>query len=247
MLSFAKDESHDGHFEPFSKWGRQGITKPNIEQDVRNHPDRKYLVSLGGAAAYGGTFSIQSGMSTEDWVSNAVTSVSTIINSLSAVGAEMQFEGGCQDPRFQAAMTGLLHGLKGKGYITAIGPYYGGTWPQYKELPMGDVDFVNLQLYAMDAKTVSAVMKMISSAQADLGGDASKLVAGFNSAGRNPSPSVSLQTVYEMRNTIWGVFTWDIKDSVHMRPAFCLEDNFNKILNQNEVPGPCAWKSEFCK
>lgn len=184
-VSFAKDSAHDGNFVAFSGWKEQGITKSNIEKDKMKNSKRIYLVSLGGAT------SIQSGISTEQWVVNAIHSVTDIIEDLSADGAEMQFEGGTADSQFLVAMTGLIGKLKAKGYIIAIGPYYGkhgGTLKHYKQLSMDNVDLVNLQLYATGTNTVDDVLAMIYAAQKDLGKHASKLVAGFNSNNRLPNP-----------------------------------------------------------
>lgn len=145
----AKDDDQDGNFLPFSKWTSQGITYKNITSDKLRNPKRRCLVSLGGATNHGGTFGIQQGMSVLQWVSNATK----FISSLSADGAEMQFEGNTEDPNFQEAMTLFLEGLKSKGFLTAIGPYYGGTWNDYTKMPMKSVDYVNLQMLAMYSVT----------------------------------------------------------------------------------------------
>ena len=243
MLSFATDPQDDGHFQAFSEWTSQGITKENIEIDKELKPFRRYLVSLGGAVGYGGTFEIQPEVSVETWISNSVDSVSAIIESLSADGAEMQFEGGTGDANFQPAMIGLLSGLKNKGYLTAIGPYYGGTWNDYAQLPLDNVDYVNLQLYATETNTVDGIVNNIQSAVSDIGNDWSKMIAGFNTANRSPDPNVALMAVYELRANLKGTFSWDIEHSVSCNPAFCLEDNSANILDQGQQPESCGWPS----
>ncbi|MCG8623382.1 MAG: glycosyl hydrolase family 18 protein [Proteobacteria bacterium] len=145
MLSFATDSEHDGNFKPFKGWIGDGLTWKNITTNKHQNPGRKFLVSLGGAVGYGGTFAIQSGMSTETWIQNSINSVASIIYKYGADGAEIQFEGGTEHPSFRNAMIGLINGLKTKNFITAIGPYYGGTWNDYKSLPMENIDYVNLQ------------------------------------------------------------------------------------------------------
>ena len=243
MLSFATDPQDDGHFQAFSEWPSQGITKENIEIDKADKPYRRYLVSLGGAVGYGGTFEIQPGISVDTWVSNSVDSVSVIIESLSADGAEMQFEGGTGDANFQPAMIGLLSGLKSKGYLTAIGPYYGGTWNDYAQLPLDNVDYVNLQLYATGTNTVDGIVNNIQSAVSDIGNDWSKMIAGFNTANRSPDPNVALMAVYELQANLKGTFSWDIEHSVSCNPAYCLENNSANILDQGQQPGSCSWPS----
>ena len=244
MLSFAKDANHDGSFRPFSEWTRQGLTKENIVADKASNPGRKYLVSLGGTAGYGGTFEISANMTTEQWVANSVHSVSSLIESLAADGAEMQFENNTGDPRFKDAMTGLLKGLKERGYKTSIGPYYGpyGTWHDYKQLPMEFVDYINMQFYSMQDNSVEHVQYFIQAVQQELGSGRGKLVAGFNTNNSLPKPSVSLKAVYGLRKSLKGAFTWDIEHSRENTPPYCLETGLAKILEDGGTgPADCAW------
>lgn len=244
MLSFAKDVNHDGHFLPFSEWERQGLTKSNIEKDKAVNPDRKYLVSLGGTAGFGGNFGIKPGMSTEQWVANSLHSVTDMIKSLSADGAEMQFEGNTNDAQFNDAMTGLLKGLKAKGYMTAIGPYYGpaGTWHDYKEISTEFVDFVNMQFYSVQENTATNVQYFIKAVQQELGVDSGKLVAGFNTNQSPPKPSVALEAVNMVQSSLKGAFTWDIEHSATTnKPPYCLEIGLAKILVEGSTPGECSW------
>ena len=241
MLSFAIDSEHDGKFKPFDGWISNGLTWDSINTDKQNNPGRKYLVSLGGDAAYGGTFDIQAGMSTETWIQNSVDSVSQIIYEYGADGAEMQFEGGTGHSSFHDAMIGLIDGLKWKGFTTAIGPYYGGTWGDYNVLPMTNTDYVNLQLYATGTSDVSGIVTMINQAVQDLQGDWSKLIAGFNTANRLPNPNTALQAVSQLKTNLRGIFSWDAEHSVSNRPPYCLEENAANILNLGQNPGDCRW------
>ncbi len=146
----AKDDDQDGNFLPFSKWTSQGITYKNITSDTLRNPKLDTLcLWVCGWEVLLEHFGIQQGMSVLQWVSNATK----FISSLSADGAEMQFEGNTEDPNFQEAMTLFLEGLKSKGFLTAIGPYYGGTWNDYTKMPMKSVDYVNLQMLAMYSVT----------------------------------------------------------------------------------------------
>ncbi len=60
-------------------------------------------------------------------------------------------------------------------------------------------------------------------------------------ANRYPSPPVSLQAVYQRRNTLKGAFTWDIEHSEQNKPSLCLEKNLAKILIQGGLPDTCSW------
>lgn len=241
MLSFATDSEHDGNFKPFNGWIENGLTWDSITTDKQQNPGRKYLVSLGGAAGYGGTFDIQSGMSTEMWIRNSINSVTSIIYEYGADGAEMQFEGGTGHPSFHSAMIGLINGLKTKGFVKAIGPFYGGTWNDYKSLPMENTDYVNLQLYATGTTDVNGVVTMINQAVQDLQGDWSKLIAGFNTANRAPNPNTALEAVSQVKSNLKGIFSWDAEHSATNNPSYCLEENADRILNLGQNPGSCSW------
>ena len=245
MLAFAKDADHDGNFKAFSEWEPQGLTKTAIEQDKHRNPNRKFLVSLGGTVNYGGTFEIKAGMTTQEWVSNAVQSIEAIITSLSADGAEIQFEGNTDDPRFKDAITGVLQGLHERSYLTAIGPYRNlgsdSTWHNYKELPIEYVDFVNLQIYGMQQNTVESVEYYIEAVLQYLGGDSFKLVAGFNSYRTNPQPDVALEVVNLLRGPLRGAFTWSIERSQQNTPPYCLEEGLALLLNKEADIPDCKW------
>ena len=241
MLSFATDSEHDGNFKPFNGWTENGLTWDSITTDKEQNSGRKYLVSLGGAADYGGTFDIQSGMSTETWIQNSIDSVTQIIYEYGADRAEMQFEGGTGHASFRSAMIGLIDGLKSKGFITAIGPFYGGTWNDYKTLPMESTDYVNLQLYATGTTDVNGVVTMINQAVQDLQDDWSKLIAGFNTANRPPNPNTALEAVNQLKSNLNGIFSWDVEHSAMNNPPYCLEENADKILILGQNPDYCSW------
>ena len=90
LLGFAKDPSQMGDFEEFSMWVSMGITYDSITSDKAANPGRKYLISIGGAADWGGTFGIAGGMSVSQWVDNADNSISNIVYSYNADGVDIQ-------------------------------------------------------------------------------------------------------------------------------------------------------------
>ena len=90
LLGFAKDPSYTGKFVAFSEWGRLGITYNSITSDKAANPGRKYMISIGGSANFGGTFGISGGMSFSQWVDNADNSISGIVNSYNADGVDIQ-------------------------------------------------------------------------------------------------------------------------------------------------------------
>lgn len=153
MLSFAKDPENTGSFVPFASWIENKINYNSITADraaykARTGKERSYLISLGGAADSGGTFAIKPGMSASEWIENADASVTEIVHQYGAQGVEMQFEGGTGDVHFVEAMNTLLQRFQGKGFITAIGPWYSrwGTSGDYANVSPDHIDAVNMQM-----------------------------------------------------------------------------------------------------
>lgn len=134
----------------------------------------------------------------------------------------------------------MLKRFKDAGYITSVGPYYGGTWSDYVNLNLENADYVFCQFYAKNLQTVASVEQDLKDAAADLGGW-DKLIAGFNSNGRNPNPSVALQAVDNLRDDLKGTFTWAAEHSKTNNPAYCIEKNSKKILVDKQSPGACSW------
>lgn len=250
MLSFAIDPQADGNFQPFASWVGGGISWSTISEDRKVHPQRSYLISLGGAAAYGGTFQIKAGMSVDQWVANAASSVTSIINQYGAQGAEIQFEGGTNHPSFTEANDKLLKALKDKNLVTAIGPYYGhligwGTARDYAKLNPANIDAVNMQMYADGCDSASCMGTYTTDAISQTPGGAAKFVYGLSSGKRTPSPPVGLnylKTLATRTPRVLGMFSWDAEDDVVMKPAYCLENLGSQILagGDPDVSG-CSW------
>uniref|UniRef100_A0A7S2RD83 GH18 domain-containing protein n=1 Tax=Mucochytrium quahogii TaxID=96639 RepID=A0A7S2RD83_9STRA len=240
MLSFSKDTTGTGTFVPFDGWNSY-ITHETIQADLQQNPKRKYLVSLGGAAAYGGTFTIKAGTSVDTWVSNAAASVGQIIESLGIQGAEMQFEGGTGDASFKPAMDGLLGKLKEAGYVTATGPFYGGTSQDYGRLNTSLIDHVNCQMYAMNINDVDALKNAINDAKTQLQVGTDKFIVGFDSGHRNPDPEISLKALQQMVGDVGGMFSWDAEDDILMTPAYCLETLSKQLFDGKAIDFNCKW------
>ena len=90
LLGFAEDPSQTGKFKAFSMWVSMGITHDSITRDKAANPGRKYMISIGGSAETGGTFSIAGGVSVYQWVDNADNSISSIVKSYNADGVDIQ-------------------------------------------------------------------------------------------------------------------------------------------------------------
>mmetsp|Transcript_18635 Transcript_18635/g.51322 ORF Transcript_18635/g.51322 Transcript_18635/m.51322 type:complete len:373 (-) Transcript_18635:264-1382(-) len=241
MVCFAKN-SPTGHFVSYDPQLWRSL---DIGGNKRSPPRRKFLISLGGAAAWGGRFEIRGSL--DVWVSNAVRSVEALIKEYSADGAEMQWEGNTGHSLFQPAVTRLLAELKGRGYTTATGPFYGGTSRDYAKLPLDNVDYINMQMYAMNIQSVDRLARGVEAAIAEypVGSRATaraKFVLGLNSDNRNPNPKVGLTTLKSV-GSIAGVFTWDAEHSATtMQPHWCIERLGAQILRGGSPSIDCRWR-----
>lgn len=57
----------------------------------------------------------------------------------------------------------------------------------------------------MNMNTVDEIVSILNTAVNDVGGDWSKMIAGFNSANKYPEPSVALQSVEELGWILKGI------------------------------------------
>jgi len=244
MLSFAKN-SPTGDFTFYDPWLLRSL---GIAADKAHNPGRRYLISLGGDVRYGGTFEISIGV--DDWVAKTADSVERIINEAGADGFEMQWEGNTGDAKFVPAASKLLAELKARGYITVIGPYYGGTSRDYARLPLDNVDFINMQMFAMNIQDESSLAQHTRAAIEQYPSDRRaearrKMVFGLNSNHRHPSPPVGLEVLKDLTaegEGVAGVFTWDAEHSAKtMSPPWCLEKLGAEILRGGSPAMTCSW------
>lgn len=96
---------------------------------------------------------------------------------------------------FVPAVTKLLAELKQRGYITATDPYYGGTSRDYARIPLDNVDYINMQMYAKNIQDFDRLVfeteSSINEYSQQLRAEARrKFIFGVNSVNHHPDPNV---------------------------------------------------------
>ncbi|KAB2089198.1 hypothetical protein ES319_A03G045100v1 [Gossypium barbadense] len=164
ILSFAIDydtstspSPTNGKFNVF--WDSTNLSPSHVSSIKSKHPNVKVAISLGGYTV-GSQFAYFKPSSVRSWVSNAVTSLTSIIKKYNLDGIDIDYEHFQADPQTFAESIGLLiKALKRNKVISfaSIAPYadnevqrqYLALWNKYGDI----IDYVNFQFYAYDKGT----------------------------------------------------------------------------------------------
>lgn len=174
--------------------------------------------SVGSGKAYFNPSSIDS------WVSNAVSSLTQIIQQYNLDGIDIDYEHFSADPDTFAECIGqLLTTLKNNGVITfaSIAPFddeqvqshYIALWKKYGNV----IDYVNFQFYAYDSSTtVSQFLSYYDTQSANYEGG--KILASFatdgSSGGLRPEGGFfTACNSLKSQGKLQGIFIWSADDS----------------------------------
>lgn len=169
ILSFAIDydtssppSPTDGNFNIF--WDTQNLSPSEVSSIKNQNPNVKVALSLGGATVQGDPVNF-SPSSIDSWVSNAVSSLTSIIKTYTLDGIDIDYEHFKGDPSTFAECIGrLITTLKNNKVISfaSIAPFgfdndevqnhYLALWKSYSNI----IDYVNFQFYAYDKSTTVA-------------------------------------------------------------------------------------------
>lgn len=161
LLSFAIDAdpsgtSQNGHFSPY--WS-QTLTPDSVLSIKSLHPNVKALASLSGWSLGPTVLKWYTPNNTQLWITNAFTSLQTIITTYHLDGIDIDYENFPKhnNQSFAYCIGELITMLKNQSVITVatIAPFYSTVLP-YIELfdNYGDViDFVNYQFYTDKVRT----------------------------------------------------------------------------------------------
>ncbi|KAF5803141.1 putative chitinase [Helianthus annuus] len=182
----------------------------------------KVGLSLGGDSVNGGSCYF-SPSSVDSWVSNAVSSLTNIIQEYHLDGIDIDYEHFHADPETFAECIGkLITTLKNHGVISfaSIAPYddddvqshYLALWKSYGHI----IDYVNFQFYAYDqGTTVSQFMNYFQTQSSNYEGGS--ILASFISDGSGGlAPQNGFFTACSrLRNQgkLGGIFVWSADDS----------------------------------
>jgi hypothetical protein len=227
ILSFAIDydtssspSPTNGNFNVF--WDSDNLSPSQVSAIKNQHSNVKVALSLGGDSVSNGPVNFNPS-SADSWVSNAVTSLTGIIQQYNLDGIDIDYEHFQADPETFADCIGrLVKTLKQNGVISfaSIAPFdddqvqshYKALWKSYGHL----IDYVNFQFYAYDKGTsVSQFMDYFNTQSSNYHGG--KVLVSFSTDGSGGlSPNDGFFTAcsrLRSQNQLHGIFVWSADDS----------------------------------
>lgn len=227
ILSFAIDYTTssspsptNGEFNVF--WDADNLSPSQVSSIKTAHGNVKVALSLGGDSV-GNGYAYFNPSSVDSWVSNAISSLTKIIQQYNLDGIDIDYEHFSADPSTFAECIGkLISGLKGNGVISfaSIAPFdddqvqshYLALWRKYGHL----IDYVNFQFYAYDkGTTVSQFLNYFDTQSSNYNGG--KVLASFISDGSGGlSPGGGFFTAcsrLKSQGKLNGIFIWSADDS----------------------------------
>ncbi|GJU56997.1 chitinase 2-like protein [Tanacetum coccineum] len=227
LLSFAIDYTSsssasptNGNFNVF--WDSENLSPSQVSSIKSQHSNVKVGLSLGGDSVNGGSCYF-SPSSVDSWVSNAVSSLTKIIQEYNLDGIDIDYEHFHADPETFAECIGkLITTLKNNNVISfaSIAPFddddvqsnYMALWKSYGHV----IDYVNFQFYAYDAgTTVSQFMNYFQTQSSNYEGGS--ILASFSSEGSGGlSPQNGFFTAcnrLRSQGKLGGIFIWSADDS----------------------------------
>ncbi|KAL2332080.1 hypothetical protein Fmac_019661 [Flemingia macrophylla] len=228
ILSFAIDydtssgtpSPTNGKFSIF--WDTQNLSPSQVSSIKSNNPNVKVALSVGGDSVSGSSAYFDPS-SVDSWVSNAVSSLTTIIKDYNLDGIDIDYEHFKGDTNTFAECIGrLIQTLKTNGVITfaSIAPFasdevqsrYLSLWKSYGHV----IDYINFQFYAYDkSTTVSQFIDYYNEQTSNYNGG--NVLVSFNSDGsRGLTPDSGFFTACSMlksQQKLYGIFVWSADDS----------------------------------
>lgn len=210
----------DGKFNIF--WDTDNLSPSQVSSIKSEHKNVKVALSLGGDSV-GDGYAYFNPSSVDSWVSNAVSSLTRIINEYNLDGIDIDYEHFKADPDTFAECIGrLIKSLKNNGVISfaSIAPFdddqvqshYQALWRSYGHL----IDYVNFQFYAYDqGTTVDQFIGYFHTQSSNYNGG--KVLASFISDGSGGlSPQDGFFTAcsrLKSQHQLKGIFVWSADDS----------------------------------
>ncbi|KAL0390469.1 UNVERIFIED_CONTAM: Chitinase 1 [Sesamum calycinum] len=227
ILSFAIDYTTsssatptDGNFNVF--WDADNLSPAQVSAIKNQNSNVKVALSLGGDSV-GDGYAYFNPSSVNSWLSNAVSSLTSIIQEYNLDGIDIDYEHFQTDPETFAECIGkLISTLKKNGVISfaSIAPYdddevqshYMALWRSYGHI----IDYVNFQFYAYDKGTsVSEFLDYFGKQSSNYNGG--KVLASFISDGSGGlAPDNGFFTAcsrLKSEGNLHGIFVWSADDS----------------------------------
>ncbi|XVF68656.1 hypothetical protein PTKIN_Ptkin11bG0018900 [Pterospermum kingtungense] len=233
--SSASPSPTNGKFDVF--WDSTNLSPSHVASIKSKYPNVKVALSLGGYTV-GSEFAYFKPSSVRSWVSNAVTSLTSIIKMYDLDGIDIDYEHFQADPETFAESIGLLiQTLKRNKVITfaSIAPYaddevqrqYFALWRKYGNI----IDYVNFQFYSYDrGTTIPQFLNYFNNQSSNYVGG--KVLVSFQSdVSRGLTPDDGFFTACNMlknQNKLYGIFVWCADDS--KANGFVYEKQSQEIL-----------------
>ncbi|KAK1420785.1 hypothetical protein QVD17_22648 [Tagetes erecta] len=228
ILAFAIDYTNssspnptNGKFNVF--WDTDNCSPSEVSLVKKQHSNVKVALSLGGDSVGKDQSCYFSPSSVDSWVSNAVSSLTNIIQEYNLDGIDIDYEHFHADPQTFAECIGkLITTLKTKGVIkfVSIAPFeddevqshYLALWKNYGHM----IDYVNFQFYAYDkGTTVSQFMNYFDIQSSNYKGGS--ILVSFTTEGSGGlSPEHGFFVAcnrLKSEGKLHGIFVWSADDS----------------------------------
>ncbi|KAI3514208.1 hypothetical protein L1887_12527 [Cichorium endivia] len=210
----------DGKFNVF--WDTDNLSPSQVSSIKSQHSNVKVALSLGGDSVGGGSCYF-SPSSVDSWVSNAVSSLTKIIQEYNLDGIDIDYEHFQADPDTFAQCIGkLVTTLKNNGVISfaSIAPFddddvqshYLALWKNYAHV----IDYVNFQFYAYDAgTTITQFMNYFQTQSSNYkGGNILASISTDGSGGLSPEDGFfTACNRLKSQGKLGGIFIWSADDS----------------------------------
>lgn len=242
ILAFAIDYSTtptptNGEFQV---WWQSAVLTPEAVKAIKAQYDNvKVMLSLGGDTVSGQSV-LFTPTNTTTWVSNAVSSLTSLITEYDLDGIDINYEHFATDvtPEVFATCIGQLIGeLKNNNVISvatiapfdAVEAYYVELFEEYSS----EIDYVNFQFYTYATSTsASQYVSYFNTAAAKYGGG-SNMLASFNTAsGIGPLPATVLSACEQLKASgqLPGIFVWSADNSLTYSPTFTYEEQAQALV-----------------
>ncbi|KAM0999622.1 hypothetical protein ACFX15_006111 [Malus domestica] len=244
ILSFAIDYDPSGSSPTNGKfnvfWDSDNLSPSQVSSIKNQHSNVKVALSLGGDSVNSGSAYFNPS-SIDSWVSNAVSSLTSIIQQYNLDGIDIDYEHFQADPdTFSECIGRLITTLKKNGVISfaSIAPFdddevqshYLALWKSYGHL----IDYVNFQFYAYDqSTTVSQFINYFNTQSSNYNGG--QVLASFisdGSGGLSPENGF-FKACQRLRSEgkLGGIFVWSADDSKKL--GFRYEKQSEALLANN--------------
>ncbi|KAG4386899.1 hypothetical protein GLYMA_11G146899v4 [Glycine max] len=242
ILSFAIDydtssssSPTNGNFNIF--WDTGNLSPTQVSAIKTKHPNVKVALSLGGDSVANG-YAYFNPSSIDSWVSNAVSSLTSIIKQYNLDGIDIDYEHFKTDPEtFSECVGRLIKTLKSNGVIkfASIAPFddeqvqshYLALWKSYGNL----IDYVNFQFYAYDKGTSVAQFIDYFNTQSSKYNGGKVLVSFISDGSGGLAPNDGFFTAchtLKSEQKLHGIFVWSADDS--MKSGFPYEKQSQALL-----------------